>query len=68
MKAVQQPDEPRSRRSSLALCHEASHFVFEEQKKRKRLGLPHTKKIDVVNDWIVAQGKHLGHKEYREES
>jgi hypothetical protein len=56
--------QPRARRSSLSLCHEAAHFVSEELKRRKRLGLPHQKKKDIIDDWIVEVGKRLGHKEY----
>jgi hypothetical protein len=58
-----EPHQSRPR-SSYMLCHEAAHFVVEEQRKRKRLGLPHDKKVDIVNDWIVDSGKRLGHKDY----
>ena len=63
MKHDAKPDtnEPRARRSSLSLCHEAAHFVSEEQKRRKRLGLPHHQKKDIIDDWIVEVGKRLGH-------
>ena len=57
-------DQPRPKRSSYTLCPEAAHFVEEEMKKRKRLGMPHWKRTDVVNDWIIDQGKHHGHKEF----
>jgi hypothetical protein len=54
------------RRMSFTLCHEASHFLMEEQQERVNLGLPHTALNDIINDWIIAQGKRCGHKKYRE--
>jgi hypothetical protein len=48
-------------RSSFALCHEASHYILLEQKKRVNLGVPHTHLTDIVNDWILAHGQALGY-------
>jgi hypothetical protein len=52
----------RSRRSTFILCHEASHLVAEEVSRRKKLGLPHASKTDVVNDWLIDSGKRRGLK------
>jgi hypothetical protein len=58
--------EPKpGRRFNLNLCHEAGHYVIEEQNRRKRVGEPHTKLNDIVNDWIIEAGKRHGHIEFR---
>jgi hypothetical protein len=50
------------RRTSVSLCTEVRHLIFLEQKKRQRLGLPHIRQNDIVNEWLLAHGLALGHK------
>jgi hypothetical protein len=47
------------RRFTYRLCHEAGHFLQEEQKRRMSLGLPHTSISDILNDWVLEHAKCL---------
>jgi hypothetical protein len=55
-------------RQSYTLCHEAAHYILQEQKRRVRDGEPHTHKNDIVNDWLIEAGKAHGHKPYSKDS
>jgi hypothetical protein len=48
-------------RFNMSLCHEVSHYIFKEQKRRIALGLPHTALADIVNDWLLESGPRHGH-------
>lgn len=54
-------DAKKQRRFTFTLCPEAQQCILLEQTRRRHLGHPHDKLIDVVNDWLLEAGQRRNH-------